>query len=61
MSEPQQTFNLGNAIGGGSLFLKRTGTVWLLRRGQSREDAEIELSGEQARMLADLLGNPPCR
>lgn len=55
MSGARQTWNLGNALGGGVLFLVREDSTWTLRLAQTRDDQAIPISAAQAAMLADLI------
>lgn len=55
MSGARQTWNLGNVMGGGVLFLVREDCAWTLRLAQTRNDQAIPLSAGQAGMLADLI------
>ena len=55
----RQTFNLGTEPGsaGSSLFLVSDGASWVLRRPAFRKpEAEIRLSIEQLRLIAELAG-----
>jgi hypothetical protein len=52
MSGARQTWNLGNAQGGGVLFVVREDGAWTLRLAQTRNDQAIPISAGQAEMLA---------
>ena len=55
MSGTRQTWNLGNAQGGGVLFAVREDGAWTLRLAQTRDDQAIPISAAQAGMLARLM------
>lgn len=52
MSNGRLTYNLGNAAGGGVIFLIHDGGTWTVRLAQTVRDAEVVLSNEQIAMIA---------